>query len=268
MLVPVESDDRCDPYELNLFAAKPDRIAALAAEGWLADQTLDWMPDSAARAGALTLLAAQPFGPSLQTLRAPAIGSPYREALAGYAAWRTHELPPSLRYAALRFSFWALRDLCQIEPQLARLSSFARVAWELGERQLAIGVFKQVLEMGRQAMRLTEPFWPASPRFDAIAPGRDVGTWFVVAAVEQLERISAHSSFFLPEGLNLDWLIRQPFVSTEMERRHMLKQLRTGERVPVRERLCKPAEDHINFELWRSGAVPNSVAADPAGSTL
>jgi plasmid stability protein len=60
--------------------------------------------------------------------------------------------------------------------------------------------------------------------------------------------------------LNLDWLTRQPFVSTEMERRHILKQLRKGEHVPVPERLCKPAEDHINFELWRSGAVPNSVA--------
>jgi hypothetical protein len=193
-------------------------------------------------------------------LRTPPMGSSYRDALAGYATWRAHELPPPLRYAALRFSFCALRDLCQIEPQPARLSSFARVAWELGMRQLAIGVFKQVLEMGRQTMNLTEPFWPALPRFDAIAPGRDLGAWFLVAAVEQQERISAHSSFFLPEGLNLDWLTRQPFVSAEMERRHMLKQLRRGERVAVPERLCKPAEDHINFELWRSGAVPNSVA--------
>jgi hypothetical protein len=114
-------------------------------------------------------------------------------------------------------------------------------------------------------MNLTEPFWPANPRFDAIAPGRDVGTWFVVSMVEQVERIAAYSSFFVPEETNLDWLTRQPFVSREMERRHILKRLRRGQFVPVPERLCKPAEDHINFELWRSGAVPNSVAPDRTG---
>jgi FkbM family methyltransferase len=262
MLVPVGADDLLDPYELNLFAAKPDRVGILAGEGWLADYIGDWSPDAAARAGALTLLAAQAFGPSMSVLRSPPMGSLYRDALAGYATWRAREMPPPLRYAGLRFSFDALRDLCQIEPQPARLSTFARVAWELGERQLAIVVLKQALEMGRQSVNLTEQFWPPNPRFDAIAPGRDVGAWFVVAALEQLERTSAYSSFFVQGGLNLDRLSRQPFVSTEIERRHMLKRLRRGERVTVPKRLCKPAQDHINFELWRSGAVPNSVAPD------
>jgi FkbM family methyltransferase len=155
MLVPVQSDELFDTYELNLFAAKPDRVAALAAEGWLADHIGDWKPDSAARAGAMTLLAAQSFGPSMHALRTPPMGSLYRDALAGYAAWRARELSPPLRYAALRFSFCALRDLCQTEPQPARLSSFARVAWELGMRQLAVGVFNQVLEMARHTMNRT-----------------------------------------------------------------------------------------------------------------
>ena len=262
LLVPVESDDLLDPYELNLFAAKPDRVAVLAGDGWLVDHIRDWSPDSAARAGALTLLAAQRFGPSMRVLQTPPMDSPYRRALAGYATWRAQEMAPPLRYAALRFSFYALRDLCETEPQSARLSTFARVAWELSERQLAIAVLKQALEMGRQSRNLTEPFWPPNPRFDTIAPGRDVGTWFVVAALEQLERTSAYSSFFVSEGVNLDWLSRQPFVSTEMVRRHILMQLRRGERVPVPERLCKPAGDHINFEVWRSAADPNSVAPD------
>ena len=85
------------------------------------------------------------------------------------------------------------------------------------KRQLAIAILKQALEMGRQSMNLAEPFWPPNPRFDAIAPGQDVGTWFVVAACEQLERASAYSSFFFNEEWNLDWLSRQPFVSTEIE---------------------------------------------------
>ena len=265
MLVPVEPDENFDSYELNLFAAKADRVARLAGQGWLVDRMRQWTPDSNARAGALTLLAAQPFGPSMHRLRTPQMGSPYRDALAGYATWRAGDLPLPLRYAALRFSFSSLRDLCQGEPQPARLSSFARVAWELGERRLAIGILKQALEMWHQSMNLTEPFWPANPRFDAIAPGQDVGTWFVVAGFEQLERISAYSSFFVREAGNLDALSRHPFVSTEIVRRHILKQLRRGERVPVPERLCKPADDHINFDLWRSGAVPNSVAPVRSG---
>ena len=259
ILVPVGPAEGLDTYELNLFAAKPALAAALAREGWLVEEALDWSPDEVQRAHALDLLAAQTFGPALAGLPAPAMGSAYRDALAGYALWRSPAAPLSLRYAALRFSYRVLSALCRAAPQMARLSTFARVAWELGKRTNAIAILRKALTLGREGSGLAEPFWPAGARFDTIAPGSDVGQWFLISLLEQLERTSAFSSLFVGEGLNLDWLRQQPFVSTEMERRHMLKQLRTGKRLAVPEKLCRPADDHRNAELWRSGLIPNTL---------
>src|SRR5262249_12357507 len=49
LLVPVEVTDPLDSFELNLFAAKPDRAALLAREGFLIEQISPWHPDDAAR---------------------------------------------------------------------------------------------------------------------------------------------------------------------------------------------------------------------------
>jgi len=255
----VEPGDVLDSYELNLFAAKPDRVAALAREGWLAEEVRDWSPDEAARSHALDLLTAQAFGPAMASLPAPAMGSAYRDALAGYALWRSPEAAPSLRYAALRSSHAILRELCRTDSQAAYRSTFARVAWELGNRKSCIAILDAMLTSGQQKTALTAPFWPVSARFDAIAPDRNVGQWFLVALLEQFEIASAFSSLFTQAGANLDRLRHEPFVSAQIERRHMLRQLRAGKRLAVPDRLCRPAADHLNAELWRSGSIPNTL---------
>jgi FkbM family methyltransferase len=262
VLVPVERADSVDPYEFNLFAAKPDRASALAQEGWLIEQTVEWTPDDSARAHALDFLMTQVFGPSLRGLRLPAIGSPYGDALAGYAVWRSQGTALAQRYAALRFSFNLLRELCEADPQLARSSSLARAAWDLGERKTCVAALNRVAPLIRSNADILEPFWPPNPRFDVVAPGRHGGQWFIVSYLEQLERASSHSSYFVKEGLNLEWLKSQPFVSAEIERRYLLKQLRAGKRLPVPGRLCSHGPDHINADLWRSGAIPNTLGAD------
>jgi FkbM family methyltransferase len=261
ILVPVGPEDSIETFELNLFAAKPDRAAALAREGWLAEELRAWAPDDSQRTHALDLLAAQTFWLAFGGLPAPALGSPYRDALAGYALWRSQNAPPSLRYAALRFSHAVLRDLCQTAPQAARLSSLARVAWELGERSTSLAVLQTILALGREKTELAEPFWPVNARFDTIAPGSQAGHWFLVSVLEQFERSAAYSSAFTGEGVNLDWLRRQPFVSTQIERRHALKQMRAGKCIAPPEKLCRPAEDHLNADLWRSGSIPNTLAS-------
>ncbi|HEY4266424.1 MAG TPA: FkbM family methyltransferase, partial [Micropepsaceae bacterium] len=260
-LVPVNASENFDSYELNLFAAKPDRIAALARAGWLSDEMREWSPGDSARTQAMDLWAAQAFGPALARLPPPPMGSPYRDALAGYAVWRSQTADLALRHAALRFSYGVLRELCRASGQAAHLSTFARVAWDLGERRNVIAILEAIVAQGREHTGLAQPFWPVNPRFDAIAPQANVGQWFLISVLEQLERASAHSSMFLGEGLNLDWLGRQPFASTEITRRNVLKQLRAGKRLAVPEKLCRPASDHRNSELWRSGLIPNTLAS-------
>jgi FkbM family methyltransferase len=261
ILVPFGPDEPLDTFELNLFAAKPDRIAILAGAGHLAEEVRNWSPNDSQRTHALDLFAAQTFGPVLAQLPAPHLGAPYRDAFAGYALWRSQSASPSLRYAALRFSHAVLRDLCQSAPQAARLSTFARVAWELGERSASIAIMQAIVALSREKTELVEPFWPVNARFDAIAPGTNVGQWFLVSLLEQLECASAYSSMFIGDVVNLDWLRQQPFVSTQIERRYALKQMRAGKRIATPEKLCRPAEDHLNADLWRSGSIPNTLAS-------
>ena len=259
LLVPWRQGEPLDTYELNLFAAKPDRAGALAREGHLVSEVPDWSPDHTQRAHALDLLAAQSFGPPLMLLTAPALGSPYRDALAGYALWRTQGAPLALRYAALRFSYEVLEELCRTTAELGRLSTYARVAWDLGNRKDAVVQLHRAYELSRTRNQLTEPFWPANPRFDTIVPHDNVGQWFLVGLLEQYEIASAFSSLFVDDGIDLNQLRQQPFVSAEIERRHALRQMRRGQRIAVPERLCRPAADHLNADLWRSGTIPNTL---------
>lgn len=266
MLVPDDPTQPMDGYELNLFAAKPDRAAALAAEGLLVDRIRPWSPAADARERGLELFATQPFASAFIPLFAGGqIDADYCDALAGFAAWRSPEAPPTERCAALEFACRTLFGLCRAAPTLVRLSSLARATWEAGYRSAcvaALRTFAQLVERGEMA--LGEPFWPACPRFDDLAPGPARAEWLLVSAFEQLERAATYSSQFGAPEFDLDWLCSQPFVSAEMERRRVLRPARAGERMEIPPRLCVPADDHLNAEVWRAGLVAGTFVRKTA----
>jgi FkbM family methyltransferase len=262
VLVPVGADEALDGYELNLFAAKPDRASALAREGLLVEAIPEWMPDDNARASALEFFRAQPFAPIFAQLPGGVVAAEpvYRDALAGYAMWRSGGLSLSERYAALRFACDTLTALCAREPSLSRLSTLARITFEIGRRQVSVKTLRGLMDaLKRRADRTPEPFWPASPRFDRVAPGPNVVEWFMLAALEQFEQTASFSSRFGGSGIDLDWLSRQPHICAEIERRRMLRRLRAGQKLEVPPRLLVPAADHLNADSWRGGLVPNTI---------
>jgi FkbM family methyltransferase len=258
VLVPAEPEAALDSYELNLFAAKPDRAAALARDGLLVEAMPEWAPDDRARDLAVTMLRAQvfasAFGP-IFTGDVP-LDPLYRDGLAGYATWRSPEVPLPERCAALDFACRRLVAACEAAPSLARLSSLARATWEAGQRDLCLAALRGFGDLVvRGAMNLSEPFWPAAARFDHIAPGAQMAAWVLVSAFEQLERISTFSSFFGPAAVDLDWLCAQPLVSAEMERRRVLRRALAGNALEIPPRLRVAADDHLNAEVWRAGLV-------------
>jgi FkbM family methyltransferase len=250
-------------YELNLFAAKPDRAAALAREGLLVERMPEWMPNDDTRARALEFFRAQPFAPIFTQLEDGAVAADqvYRDALAGYAMWRSEDLALPERCAALRFACDTLTALCATEPTLSRLSTLARISWEMGHRAISVDALRKLADvLKRGTGRITEPFWPASARFDGIAPGPNVVEWFTVAALEQLEKSALFTSRFGNSGVDLDWLSRQPLAAIEIERRRVLRRLAAGQPMEVPPRLKTPAPDHLNADVWIKGLVPNTVA--------
>lgn len=261
LLAPIEPNRPFDPYERNLFACTPERAQALEAEGLLATLPGAWQSDDAARAAARALVRAQPFAQSFTPLFTDQVemDPAYLDALAAYAAWRSAERPPGERCAALWSALIGMAELCRRAPSFPRLSSLARIAWEAGEQRLAQQALSMFLtEAGRRELAIAEPFWPASPRYDALSPEGQFGDWFIAAVAEQKERLANFSSFFDGVTADLDWLCGLPFASAEMDRRRVLAKAKAGEQPEVPERLRTDAPDHLDAGLWASGGVPGT----------
>lgn len=265
LLVPSPAEAALDGFELNLFACKPDRAAKLAAAGLLVQAPVPYTATAADRTAALRLFAAQPFAAPLAGMEGMAdqIEPAYLDVLAAYAAWRDTTRPAAQRYGALLAALEGLRPLVA-DPATApatRLCSFARIAAEAGERVQAIGALNQVLQTLSEgaALSIAEPFWPASERFDSIDPGPQFSAWFVAQVAETMERSCAYSSLFGRAPVELSWLATLPFVSLEMERRYLLRQMQDGHRPELPARLAVASPDHLNAELWQ-GLLPAKAA--------
>jgi FkbM family methyltransferase len=262
VLIPIHPDHASiDPYELNLFAAKPDRAQALAQAGLLVETIPDWQLDARLRSRFLMLWEAQAFAPVFTPLfrNLTAVDPGYRDALGAYAVWRAVEKSAPERSAALIHAFRLLSSLCQRAANFTRLSTFARVAWELGERVACVNALAALInELEQRPVEISEPFWPACPKFDSVAVDGDAAGWFLTSAVEQYERARTFSSYFRGASAAMEWLCRQPLASIEMQRRRVLLAARAGQPVVVPSRLCAPAPDHLNAEIWRTGQVPGT----------
>jgi FkbM family methyltransferase len=259
LLVPLEPAEALDGFELNLFAAKPDRAQSLALGGFLADHIPAWEPGEDALRTALAPLMGRAFASGFPFLfdGSAALDPDYRKSLAAYAVWNAQGVPPPTRCAALRFAFDTLRALCAQTPTAARLATLARISWDWGQRGECVKALKTLLAMyERDSLVLSEPFWPACPRFDRVVPAGQAWTWFIVSAVEQFERAASFSSCFSGASSAIDWLCGQPFACAEMMRRRMLLAARAGQRPTVPKELDTPAHDHLNADIWRSGKVP------------
>jgi len=266
LLVPVPPGAPLDAFELNLFAAKPDRAQALARAGLLVEDEGIWRPDDAACADALVFLKAQAFASSLAPLfrGSVTLDPSYREALAAYAHWRSAAAPPAERSAALALACRLLEALCARAPTFSRLSTFARAAWDAGLRGKSVGALRQLMAIATQrTIAVTEPLWPVCPRYETVDPGADIATWLMAATVEQFERASTHSSQFGPPSPYLPWLCSTRFASAEMDRRMALAALRDGGCPAIPQRLHAPAADNLNATIWRDGSPEAMVAKRP-----
>lgn len=253
ILVPDFPQQKLDAFELNLFAAKPDRAQTLSEQGLLVDEFPTWTPSEEDLQSADSFLKDHPFASRI----GEAGDAGYRIALASYAAWRRCDRPSTVRCAALALALRGLRAACRRRPKPERLSTLARVAWEAGARSESVNVLKQALQSGPG--EITEAFWPAAARFDEIDPKDDVAAWFAGALAEQYEKTRNFSSMFSGASRHLEWLCEQSFSGAEMHRRRALTAASAGLKPLVPRRLCETASDHLNATIWRAGGVPGTV---------
>ncbi|APR81846.1 TPR domain protein [Minicystis rosea] len=196
LLAPFDAALALDPFQLNLFACTDTRAADLAARGLLArgpgriPRDLD---PSLFFALARQRLYALPFVDRFSDLPA----SPLLEALSAWAfAHEAADVAPEDRLAALTHA----RDRClahvSANGSVAASLTLARLFAELGERRRAVEVLIALEPEVAAGARPTEPFLPATPRFDSISPRGDLGRYALACVLAARERLSRFSSVY------------------------------------------------------------------------
>jgi FkbM family methyltransferase len=261
LLVPVAEGTAPDGFELNLFACKETRAAALEREGLLLTAR---PPALGGETGTgLAFIEGQPFA-TAQRHSAIDPGCGLAQALDAYAVWRRDPLAAAVRYGALLWALERLEAEARISPSVAVLSMLARVAYEAGSRSRAVQILGVLLNEAVQGgLGTADPTWPAAPWYDSVTVASDGGKWLVAATAEAMITASSFSGYFSgPTMLTpLDWLHGSPYASPRMERRRQLQQLqakRTGaiESIPC---LSNIGAGHLNAEFWRRAAAERST---------
>jgi len=259
-LVPVASDEITDRFELNLFAAKPDRAASLAAAGFLAMGPEPAALTEGERNDAIDCMLKLPYARSFEFSREDILGCSYRDALVAYAAFRFVPMSPGRRFEALSEAFRQLRAYCANSPVAAAQATLARVALDLGYRHMATDILKHLYKIGEGD--IDQPFFPACARYEQLVPDGHEADWFAAAAIEQMESSRAHSSMYVsPSAVGLiRALCDSPFASAAMSRRMILKLARQGRPMSELRSFFKPEHDHGNADYWSEPGLEKLVS--------
>ncbi len=112
------------------------------------------------------------------------------------------------------------------EFRVERLVTFSRIAFDAGERTLGVKILSELYNKYSSDINyeLSEPFLPASSRYDNITPDKSINDWLFSSILEQLIEKHAFSSYFtkastLPLFKQLNDL---GYIDEKMEGRYML----------------------------------------------
>ncbi len=203
IVTPFVAEAPVDPYQLNLFAFKPDRATSLQSRGFLVTGTSRMAPN-ADTSPWRTWIAQHPFAQLLarQWDRGGRSRKGWERNLAALSEWvRSQDAtrPAAERFAHLDNAVDLALQALDAYPSPTRMLTAARLAFEFGERSAGVKLLRMCLDPAGAAgseFALDEPFLPPSPRFDALDPAGRLEAWCVAATLEAFEQQRAFSSYF------------------------------------------------------------------------
>lgn len=254
-LVSVTGDEQLDAFTSNLFGAKPDRAASLAAQGFLVENAVAHTLSVAERSEVLEDALAQPYARAFELSIDDVANCPYGEAFVAYAACRKGNLTAARRYAALNTAFALLEDYCRDNETPAGLATLTRVALDLGNYRVALDALQNLL--ATDGIELDQPFYPPCPRYELLSPEGRESEWFLAAANEQFELARSHLSCFQGGELDrLKWLCDSQFASAAIDRRLILECASRGQDASDFVNYLRPGQQHQNPSYWTAAGLP------------
>ncbi|AFZ58969.1 methyltransferase FkbM family [Anabaena cylindrica PCC 7122] len=230
-LVPFDVNQPVDGYQLNLFACKIERSQQLAERGLLVteipEKPLLTNPSYWLEAIAI-LNYATPFLNQWQEYAtvSKTDSQVYLEGLNYFFLAKTPSLSQSEQFAALKYSFECIQQAVQAKPSLTRYCSLARVAAELGKRQVSVETLQQLITYlnSGSLIKVDEPFLPVSQQYDHQIFNNNLQDWLLVSIIETFENRRVFSSYFSVQQTVslLNQIVQKPFHSHQSESRLIL----------------------------------------------
>lgn len=274
-LAPFDPAEPDGGYLLNLFACKDDRASRLADAGLLARSS--GAEVAAPEPSAWTAYARNaPYSHSMAERWPEKAGffssadrRTYLQGLAAFAASRRADCGPEERLALLKFAYQCVAKALDATETPARRISLARLAWELGWRDIAVDVLlTSAQRVAADAQRiLAEPFLAPSARHERLAVGPSQEAWLTCAVIEQCEKLRGYSSLYTgtESHLLLEPLRNLEMRSAEMDRRWELVRLKHRMRSAgwPTGALRVLSEENLNPQFWSGPAIAALEAGGP-----
>jgi FkbM family methyltransferase len=199
VLVPFNPVEPFDGYLLNLFCCKQDKATLLEAEQVIVrgDEPLDCLPDVNIVKEYFRQL---PFGESLNDLHfGPDVSKDYVKILTAYVLAHSASTNATEKVGYLLTALNCLRQMLNSdENSIEHLVTFARIAFDAGERALGVQILAGLINkyINNLNFEVSEPVLPASSKFDSICPDGHVKEWLFSSILEQYISRHAYSSYF------------------------------------------------------------------------
>lgn len=272
VLVPMDAAGEFETFQLNLFAAKPDRVARLCESGQAAVSakthpapvpTREWRD----------ALAAFPYTAAyIDRWRAPAnageerLASAHGSALNSYVSAQDVGLPAADRLALLERARQSWEALHEAAPEQGAISvCLARARFDLGLRAAALQALHRA--SGASSAEWSDerlPFLPPLSSYDHKRVAGSASTWMLAALTEAAVRWGSFSSIFsIEHALWLHHKIGNPDLGLAMQKRLVLAALYAGVPVgiPPASPLLTSSSENRNAAIWRRWATGSAQAA-------
>lgn len=256
VLVPVAADDPLEGYQLNLFAASPERAAQLAERGLLLTAwpaALSTPPPSHWPQRLAAYPYAQPLLADWQAAEPDNAGRQHQQALDAWFCGDDPQRPPAERLSALLLACELWLDLRNSgDEHIATQIGLLRTFRALGERTMAVNEALGLVQTLSEAPNtpLDRPFIPPLADYADRPVEGDLGVWLQAAALEALEYGQDFSAYFHNDLGLLKTLFSNPHRSLAMERRLALLALRQGRTISIGPNSRLRAADQPNAALW------------------
>jgi tetratricopeptide (TPR) repeat protein len=204
LLTPCGSTDELDVYSLNLFACKADRGEQLARDGVLVARphVLEALPGIDVTYWQ-QYLRTRPFAAAAVDGWVATAGKDrdwevYWMALNLFAQAQSSLVPAAERLACLQAAETVLSALLHAHPNLPRLVSLCRILFDLGKREMSVGILNQICELLDAGMSwaLDEPLLALSDQDAMVAGAAADPKWVLAMVLAQRENWRAFSTYF------------------------------------------------------------------------